>query len=297
MESLGKFLKAEGEARNRSLEEVTSFTRVNIKALQWIEEDRYELLPSRVYVKGYLRNYARYLGLDPAEVIQKFEASLPDSLSDQDPRAPQRRPWKKRNGSLSRQTVLVVLAMIGACAGLWLSGAFSHKIFIAALFPPPHPFILPGELRRPTDPEVEPTQRQKVEDETLDFSSLRVIETGIGTDIVMEDGRVTLKERSNRTEANNKRVYFLTRLETQREGKVTHVWFWQNREYHRQDIEVKPPGWSVYSYLTLRPDHVGSWRAEVREGEQILASQNLDVTTPLANDHPFDDTIDSTVRN
>jgi cytoskeleton protein RodZ len=42
--------------------------------LKAVEEDRRELLPSVTYVKGFLSAYAKYLGLDPNEVILRYEA-------------------------------------------------------------------------------------------------------------------------------------------------------------------------------------------------------------------------------
>jgi len=69
VESLGKYLKTERERRNLSLEEAAKFTKIRIQFLRAIEEDRYELLLPNVYVKGFLTQYVRYLGLNPNEVI------------------------------------------------------------------------------------------------------------------------------------------------------------------------------------------------------------------------------------
>jgi len=54
MESPGKYLKAERELRNLSLEEVSKSTKIKEDFLKAIEEDRYEFLPPVVYVKGLL---------------------------------------------------------------------------------------------------------------------------------------------------------------------------------------------------------------------------------------------------
>ncbi|MDP3016614.1 MAG: helix-turn-helix transcriptional regulator [Deltaproteobacteria bacterium] len=72
MESVGKCLKVERELRNLSLEEATKFTKIREHFLRAIEEDRYELLPPAVYVKGFLTVYARYLGLDPKDVVLRY---------------------------------------------------------------------------------------------------------------------------------------------------------------------------------------------------------------------------------
>ena len=79
MESPGKYLKAERESRNLSLKQVSESTKIREHLLKTIEEDRYDLLPHAVFVKGFLTAYARYLGLDPKDIIlcyQKYVESL-----------------------------------------------------------------------------------------------------------------------------------------------------------------------------------------------------------------------------
>jgi transcriptional regulator with XRE-family HTH domain len=72
-ESLGKYLKRERENRKISLREVSKQIKVRELFLKAVEEDRRELLPSVTYVKGFLSAYAKYLGLDPNEVILRYE--------------------------------------------------------------------------------------------------------------------------------------------------------------------------------------------------------------------------------
>jgi cytoskeletal protein RodZ len=75
-ESLGKYLKEKREAKNYSLKEVAKNTRVREHILSAIEEDRNDLLPASTYLKGFLSAYAKYLGLDPQEVILRYEMTL-----------------------------------------------------------------------------------------------------------------------------------------------------------------------------------------------------------------------------
>lgn len=91
MESLGKYLKTERERRNLSLEEAAKFTKIRIQFLRAIEEDRYELLLPSFYVKGFLTQYVRYLGLNPNEVIlryQEYQKSLNVKLLKVQPKIP-----------------------------------------------------------------------------------------------------------------------------------------------------------------------------------------------------------------
>ena len=73
MDSLGNYLKLERESQNLSLRDVSESTRIKERLLKAIEEDQYELISSHVYVKGFLDAYARYLKLDPNDIISRYQ--------------------------------------------------------------------------------------------------------------------------------------------------------------------------------------------------------------------------------
>ena len=79
-ESLGRYLKKERESRNISLREVAKNTKVKEHLLKAIEEDQYASLPPPTYVKGFLLSYAKYIGLDPNDVLLRYENSLRGKL-------------------------------------------------------------------------------------------------------------------------------------------------------------------------------------------------------------------------
>ncbi len=72
IESPGKYLKANRESQGISLREVADATRIRETVLRAIEEDRDEDLP-HLYVKSFLRAYAKYVGLDPTDVIMLYQ--------------------------------------------------------------------------------------------------------------------------------------------------------------------------------------------------------------------------------
>ncbi len=59
-------------SRGVELEEISELTKVNQSHLQFIEEDRYHDLPAPVYVRGFLREYAKCLRLDPRIVSDSY---------------------------------------------------------------------------------------------------------------------------------------------------------------------------------------------------------------------------------
>ncbi len=88
MESVGDLLRREREAQEKTLEDVAKATKVSSVIVQAIEEDRFSVLPAPVYVKGHLRTYARFLGLDEDEIVQKYmrftQQNEPDELDEWD---------------------------------------------------------------------------------------------------------------------------------------------------------------------------------------------------------------------
>ena len=51
-------------------------TRISKRYLEYIEDDNYTLLPGQAYLKGYLAQYAVFLGLDPLEVTESYLSCL-----------------------------------------------------------------------------------------------------------------------------------------------------------------------------------------------------------------------------
>ncbi len=78
METPGGYLKREREMRGIALEDVAGAIRLSAKQLEAIEANEYHKLPHPVYVKGFIRAYARYLGLDENDAVLRFEAYWQD---------------------------------------------------------------------------------------------------------------------------------------------------------------------------------------------------------------------------
>lgn len=81
MQPPGQYLKEQRELRNFTLEQVSRFTKVKESHLRAIEENRFDILPPATYVKGFLNVYARYLGVDPKEVLLRYQNYLTSLVS------------------------------------------------------------------------------------------------------------------------------------------------------------------------------------------------------------------------
>lgn len=70
--TIGQRLKAEREEQRLTLEKVFEATRIRVQYLQALEADDLSVMPSPVQARGYLRNYAEFLGLDVDQVLDQL---------------------------------------------------------------------------------------------------------------------------------------------------------------------------------------------------------------------------------
>jgi hypothetical protein len=285
MESPGKFLRKERETRNISLVEISDFTKIKERHLKAIEEDRYELLPPILYVKGYLNAYARYLALDPKNILLQYQNYL-ESLTPPEPiELPREVPHPRKSVRPWFLFSLIFAAILFTI--LFISYPARHPIEEK-----PKAISLPPILPSPAIQEevnaqtIYPAQQKKFSEpgklevkdvavqQTPDF---KVLEASIGTGIEREGFQQFLIGKCSELTSNNQRGYFFTRIKTPRARKIVHIWLWEGKENYRMEIDVKPPAWSVYSYFTFRPQHAGNWKAEARDGDHVLTSLNFRV--------------------
>lgn len=76
MESFGTYLRRERELRGVSLEHVVEATRIPRGNIEALERDDQAHLPERVYVLGWVRSYARAVGLEPEDAALRYEEFL-----------------------------------------------------------------------------------------------------------------------------------------------------------------------------------------------------------------------------
>lgn len=72
MENLGAFLRQQREEKRVPIEEMAVRTRIAVRFIKAIEENQFDQLPNQVSAKGFLRSYARCLGLDESVVLKGF---------------------------------------------------------------------------------------------------------------------------------------------------------------------------------------------------------------------------------
>jgi len=75
MESIGRYLRHARETRAMSVEEVSRATRIPVPSIERIEADHFDDLPGEVFVRGFLRAYARAVSLPVEDVLARYTAS------------------------------------------------------------------------------------------------------------------------------------------------------------------------------------------------------------------------------
>jgi len=112
--SLGRLLKRTREERQIGLDEAFRATRIRRHTLEALENERWDELPSQVFVKGFLKTYADFLGLSKDMVLELYESSSPPE-GDKAELLKQVRPRSKR-WPLTVVLSLLALALIASIA-------------------------------------------------------------------------------------------------------------------------------------------------------------------------------------
>jgi transcriptional regulator with XRE-family HTH domain len=159
--TLGAYLKAVREHKELSLAQVADVTRVRKVYLAAIETDDLTPLPSRPFAVGYVRTYARALGLDGDAAAARFKAEQPEPY---EPRL--RAPIGVTNERDPRRRVIYAgLGAICAAVALWnvgqrtlTSAQVAGPIFPAAAQAMPEPLVKGALiLGAPTAPPADQT--------------------------------------------------------------------------------------------------------------------------------------------
>ena len=117
MKRLGANLRAERLARGISLEQISADTRISMNMLRAIEDGNTGQLPAPVLVKGFLRAYAKKIGLDPEALVVQYQELTEEMDERQD--AMEKFHRRLRPKSSSRKGLIFVLGL-GLLLGLTL---------------------------------------------------------------------------------------------------------------------------------------------------------------------------------
>src|SRR5215208_3299318 len=104
MFEIGNSLREARLRRRVDFGEAEQATKIRGKYLRALEDEEFGLLPSQTYVKGFLRTYADYLGLDAQLYVDEYNSRFVVGQEDYRP--------QRRNRRIETNAVLVVLSVI-----------------------------------------------------------------------------------------------------------------------------------------------------------------------------------------
>ena len=90
MESFGARLKKEREQRGVTLDDIALSTKIGKRFLSALEEEHFEQLPGGIFSKGFVRAYARHLGIDEEQAIADYLSATTPSSPEQTSQTPQK---------------------------------------------------------------------------------------------------------------------------------------------------------------------------------------------------------------
>jgi hypothetical protein len=157
MPSLGEELRAARESRRLSIPDVSEQIHIRSVYLQAIEEENWSSIAAPVYVRGFIRTYARFLGLGAEDAVARFNGVVVEPKPEvrPDPQifpprgsAPPRGLWA---GCVAAAALLVFFVGYNYYR---LQKSTQAAILAEAVVPTPPPALARGE----TTPRVEPSK-------------------------------------------------------------------------------------------------------------------------------------------
>jgi cytoskeleton protein RodZ len=117
--ALGEEFRSAREARSLSLSDVAERLHIRSVYLAAIEDEDWHVIGAPVYVRGFMRTYARFLGLDPEAAVARFAATVPagtPAASTPRQATPPATPGEKRATEQSGPSPAAILSIVVAAA-------------------------------------------------------------------------------------------------------------------------------------------------------------------------------------
>ncbi len=129
MPAIGNRLREAREKKAISLDEVHAKIKIHPRIIQILEEEKFEKLPSPLFAKSFLKNYAEFLEVDPEEILEAYDKQDKKDAPDQvlyiktaDERIREARGFR----NLSSMLPLVLATLLGAAALFYVFNNFRN---------------------------------------------------------------------------------------------------------------------------------------------------------------------------
>lgn len=115
VQSIGHILRKARIAKGMSIEDVSRQLRLSVQQIEAIEKEDFDKLPGRTFLRGFIRNYANFVQLDPIPLLQLLPESAPVEPTYE--RTPLRNKHtsfspNRKNSSNNRLGIIIVLFVV-----------------------------------------------------------------------------------------------------------------------------------------------------------------------------------------
>ncbi|HZW82373.1 MAG TPA: helix-turn-helix domain-containing protein [Candidatus Deferrimicrobium sp.] len=125
--TIGKTLRESRESQGLTLKDLEETTKIRTHYLQALEEEAYSELPGQTYVMGFIRTYARSLGLDPQELVDNYKAAHKEPENVIQPIDPIAPPITKKPFPLQRVVIISGLCLLALLTLYGMDKVWSDK--------------------------------------------------------------------------------------------------------------------------------------------------------------------------
>lgn len=127
MFEIGNTLREARVRRNLTLQQVEEDIKIRVKYVQAMENEDWDVMPGVTYVKGFLRTYSTYLGLDPEVIIGEFRSrGMVPSQEHHEPFGGSSVIGKPRSHRGRNTVVIVAVVCLVALAVIYALGVLSE---------------------------------------------------------------------------------------------------------------------------------------------------------------------------
>lgn len=154
MFEIGSTLREARVRRKLTLQQVEEDTKIRVKYVQAMENEDFDIIPSPTYVKGFLRTYAEYLGLDPRMILDEYRTRfMPDE--EVEPFAGSSALGRPRHARRRSNLAFVAVAALLVLALVWILGRTSSE---PGSSPPPPAAVASSTPSSPTSSSPKPSK-------------------------------------------------------------------------------------------------------------------------------------------
>lgn len=209
-ESVGEKLAKKRNSLHLDIKDVERALKIPAKHVRFIEEGNYEKLPPDVYTRGFVRNYAAFLGLNQKKILDIYnkEKGLNKKIKEAKDVTPKKKPLKSPKLVVTPKRLIIFFSVVGVMAIVFFIG-WQIKILTA---PPKLSVSSPNDDITVTEDSV------LVEGKTDREADLYINDVKVGTDdmgvfkerVSLQDGvnilKIKAKNKMNRETGTERKI-------------------------------------------------------------------------------------------